>query len=436
MGGLARPVDPAIGKQIRGDLLGRLRILDSADIEARKVQVPLGGPERHERKVRILLDHDHQGRLLTLEVHQFRELSTAAIRRGHGQNRLAIPADNLDSRAVDGFTGTDRLHENIAAAVFRLFNDETKVRDQNQTGILDPRNSTTGVAVRSILLFPGLRLLVYRTDVQKKQSATLLVLVEQVLPQVDTVVGRFARLSAAIVFRGREAFDQTVFQVLVDIRPGEVVHLGREMLQLIGLKTSDVDLDLCDITHKEADFPVTGHRKQRALSQKGEGLAIRLDLKGRDERPCGNVSAGSLDPILHGQKYVAAHRREKLEAVNRVGSVFRRDNREIEGLRSGEDIVAHLNRVLPAVRLFVFCALVRMADRQHIGGDLSGQGFLGYGRGTIKQNNLLGFVARVVHQRHVRAGKLQAGAAGNGDYRFQTIARGIASSRRTNAFVD
>src|SRR5215475_6287642 len=152
MSGLAWPVDPAIRKQVSGDLLGRLRILDSTDIEARKVQVPLGGPEGHERKVRIFLDHDHQGRLLTFEVHQFRELCTA---------------DNLYSRAVDGFTGTDRLHEDIAAAALRLFNDETKVRDQNQTGILDPRNSTTGVAVRSILLFPGLRLLVYRTDVQK-----------------------------------------------------------------------------------------------------------------------------------------------------------------------------------------------------------------------------------------------------------------------------
>ena len=87
------------------------------------------------------------------------------------------------------------------------------------------------------------------------------------------------------------------------------------MLQLVRQHAADLDLDLLDVAHEEADLAVAGQRQQRAFPEERQRARIRVDLDRPDERLAGNVSARALDAVLHQHIQITADRRPELEAV-------------------------------------------------------------------------------------------------------------------------
>jgi hypothetical protein len=77
-----------------------------------------------------------------------------------------------------------------------------------------------------------------------------------------------------------------------------------------------------------------------------------------------------------------------------------------------------------------------MAHRQQVRRHSSGQCLFRHRRRTGHQQNLLGLIAGVVHQRHLQSREPQAGAAGNNDYGLQPVLGLVAASCRPNAFID
>src|SRR5262249_59448625 len=108
------------------------------------------------------------------------------------------------------------------------------------------------------------------------EAAARLRLVLEILPDVNRVVGRLARLRRAVVARVREPLDELVLDVPVEGRLREIPHLRRQMLQLIRQHAADLDIDAVDVAHEESDLAIAGQRQERALSEKRQRAAVLL----------------------------------------------------------------------------------------------------------------------------------------------------------------
>ena len=75
--GIARPVDAAIGKQVRRQRARLQRIAHAADIEAREIQPAVAAIQRQETHVAGLLNQVHQRRAFARQVFQFGKLAAA-----------------------------------------------------------------------------------------------------------------------------------------------------------------------------------------------------------------------------------------------------------------------------------------------------------------------------------------------------------------------
>ena len=92
--------------------------------------------------------------------------------------------------------------------------------------------------------------------------------------------------------------------------------------------------------------------------------------------------------------------------------------------------------LLHSVRLEILFRLTRVTSRQQPHRYLAGEGALDDRRGTGQQQNLFGFVARVVDNGHAGVVEAKAGPARNRDHRREPVAGRIPSPSGMNALVD
>ena len=133
---LAGAVDATVGEEVGAELVGGAGVLQATHVEARVVELAVAAVERHEAHVARLAHHQQQRCTFTREAFELLEVR-AAIGIGRlVEERAAVLGDDLDVGTDHRQAGVERLHEHIARAIGRLFDDDAEVGHQHQAALL------------------------------------------------------------------------------------------------------------------------------------------------------------------------------------------------------------------------------------------------------------------------------------------------------------
>jgi hypothetical protein len=250
-------IDAAIGEDEGRERLRPLARLDAADVEAREVEEAVVAAERQERRVPPLGRQDHDWRLLAVEIAQRPEVGVAVAVGGHGRDRQAVLAEDLDLGAGDRIAVVDRGDEDLAAAVLGLLDEDAEVGDDEEPAVILAEDTL-------LLRIEGL-------DLEEEDPAPALPAAE-VGAEIDRVVDGLAgaRLGERLVLGealGRVVDVEAVREARVAVL---AAALGHDVVQLIGEHAPDLDADAGHVACEERDLLLAGHREQGARVQNAE----------------------------------------------------------------------------------------------------------------------------------------------------------------------
>ncbi len=135
---IARPIDAAVGEQIRRKLAAVERIRHAADLEAREVEHAVAARDRQEGTVAELAYQIEHGLAFALEALQIRNRCTPGAVGHAGHHRQTVLAEHVHRGARNRLAAVDRLHENVLAAVERFLDQDAEVGDDDQPLVTTP----------------------------------------------------------------------------------------------------------------------------------------------------------------------------------------------------------------------------------------------------------------------------------------------------------
>ncbi len=283
---IAGPVDTAIGKQIRLDLVRQAARMQAADIEARQVEGAVA-VERQETQVAGFFHDQHHRQFFAHKTGHARQVRLAARIRILAHQYRTVATPHFDICAPDRLAIGDRLHEHVTRTVHCRFRNDAEIGHDHQApfqhlGRVDlvfivPSLTlpTIPVALAVVTLLVGLLVEVRSIGVlrvvslhrQQEHPAPVGDVSLQVFGKIDRFVMRLAGPQVERQFL-LKPFGQAVRRdASIELRLRHVtLALRDQVLQLLRQQASQFNAHARQVAHHQRQFLVARQRQQRPLA--------------------------------------------------------------------------------------------------------------------------------------------------------------------------